>query len=697
MNAPIRTALLALTGSSLLPFAALAQDGSPTPVPILPLIQPGPARVALQPVATGLAAPTDFATNGDGRIFIVEQGGKIRLLKNGTLVAAPFLDVSGRIVSGGETGLLGLAFHPGYNDPASPGFRKFYTYTSEPVTGQADFTVPINGPFNHQSAVAEWKQSATNPDVADPASRREILRIDEPQVNHNGGQLAFRPTDGYLYISLGDGGGGNDTSTGHTPGLGNGQDLTTVLGKLLRIDPLNPALTNSSPDPVSANGSYRVPAANPFSNSDTAVHEIFAYGFRNPFRFSFDAPTNRLIVADVGQNNIEEVDIVTSSKNYGWNRKEGSFLFQPIGGGVTPDPSPDPSLIDPVVEYSHADGNAVIGGYIAHGDAVPALQGLYVFGDFSGRLFYSKLIDGVIQELGIGNPPTPLAKFVRAFGQDGNGDIYLLSNTEVDKLVSITPAPALQNLSTRANVGTGEKVLIAGFIVAGSEEEEVILRGLGPSLAVGGVPLAGRLPDPKIELHDSAGALISSNDNWMDSPDQAEIASLDLAPNDSRESALVAHLAPGSYTAILSDAAGGSGLALVELFALDAAANPANISTRSFVGMGDDVMIGGFIIGGTTARHLIVRAIGPTLAAQQVASPLLDPTLELHDANGALLQTNDNWRDTQEADIIATGIPPVDDREAAIVATLAPGAYTAVVRGAKNTTGVALLEAFDIP
>ena len=484
------------------------------------------------------------------------------------------------------------------------------------------------------------------------------------------------------------------------------EKLTVVLGKILRINPLAPALTPNSPDPVSANGNYRVPATNPFINSTTKVHEIFAYGFRNPYRFSFDAATDRLIVGDVGQRNVEEVDIVTAGKNYGWNRKEGSFLFNPVTGNVTPDPAPDPALVDPVLEYSHEDGNAVIGGLIARGAAVPALAGQYVFGDFvgpsgSGRLFYSDLASDLILETGIGSSGASLGKILRGFGTDENGDVYLLANDSgggvVDKLVAITPAPALVNLSTRLNVGTGENVSIAGFIVTGSAEEEIILRGIGPSLNIDGVPLPGRLANPAIELHDASGALLATNDNWMTSPDQAEIMNLGIAPNDPLESALVAHLAPGSYTTVLRDAGGGSGVGLVELYALSAAANPANISTRGFVATGEDVMIGGFIVGGTTARNVILRAIGPSLAGQGVANPLLDPVLDLHDGNGALIQSNNNWRDTQEAAIVATGIPPNDDREAAIVATLPPGNYTAVVRGVGVTTGVALVEAFDLP
>ena len=658
----------------------------------------------LQTIASGLTAPNDLTSVGDGRLFVNQQDGLIRIVKNNALLATPFLDLSARLVSStGERGLLGLAFHPGYTDPSSPGFRKFYTYTSEPVTGAADFTVPKTTAFDHQSVVAEWQVSAGNPDLADPASRREVLRVDEPQANHNGGKLAFRPGELYLYIGLGDGGASNDVGDGHNNITGNGQDLTTVLGKILRIDPLDPALTAGSADPVSINGHYRVPASNPFIGSGTSVHEIYAYGLRNPFRFSFDAPTSRLIVGDVGQNNIEEVDFVEAGKNYGWNRKEGSFLFDPNDGSIMPDTSPDPALTDPVLEYSHEDGSAIIGGFIERGSSVPALSGQYIFGDFiapdtgTGRLFYSDFSGGLIQELRIGDPERDLGIFLKGFGQDDNGDVYALGDGNGDgfvyKIVSIPAVPTILNLSTRLNVGTGDNVLIGGFIVTGSDNEEVVLRGIGPSL-----PLAGSLPNPRLELHDSTGALIASNDNWMDSPQKDEIISRSLAPNDDLESALLVELAPGSYTTILSDAGGATGIGLVELYTTNpaAVANPVNISTRGFVQTGDDVMIGGFIIGGTNTRHLAIRAIGPSLAAAGVTNPLLDPVLELHDQNGVLMETNDNWKENQ-AEVEATGLAPGDDRESVIVTTLSPANYTAIVRGVNGTTGVALVEAYDIP
>jgi hypothetical protein len=482
-----------------------------------------------------------------------------------------------------------------------------------------------------------------------------------------------------------------------------------VLGKILRIDPLDPSLTGGSSDPVSGNGRYRVPATNPFINSGTAVHEIYAYGLRNPFRFSFDETTGRMIAADVGQNNIEEVDLIEPGKNYGWNRKEGTYLFNPNDGSIRPDPSPDPNLTGPVAEYTHADGSAVIGGFVEAGVSVPALTGKYVFGDFSdpdsglGRLFYSDLTSGLIQELRINDPAAGLDFALKGFGRDDAGEVYALgggagTDGKVYKIGPIVAEPAILNLSTRLKVETGDNVGIGGFIVTGSASEQVVVRGLGPSLAEQGVPAAETLPNPKLELHDGSGTLIASNDDWMQGAQAGEISALHLAPDDPSESALLADLAPGNYTFILSSASGSTGIGLVELYATDlsAPANPVNISSRGLVRTDNEVMIGGFILGGTDLRHLVIRAIGPSLAAAGINNPLLDPVLELRDQNGVLMETNDNWKENQ-AEVEATGLAPSDNRESVIVTTLSPSKYTAIVRGANNTVWVALVEVYDIP
>ena len=253
----------------------------------------------------------------------------------------------------------------------------------------------------------------------------------------------------------------------------------------------------------------------------------------------------------------------------------------------------------------------------------------------------------------------------------------------------------LLNISTRLQVLTGDNVLIGGFILTGSDAKKVIVRGIGPSLTSFGVP--GALQDPFLELHDINGAIIGTNDNWRDTQ-ESEIEATGLAPTDDRESAIVMTLASDSnYTAILRGTNDTTGVGLVEVYDLDQAANSklANISTRGFVDTGDNVMIGGFISGNGVAK-VIVRAIGPSLTSFGVPGALQDPTLELHDINGAIIATNDNWRDTQESEIEATGLAPTDDRESAIVATITPSNYTAIVRGNNDTTGVALVEVYNI-
>ena len=256
----------------------------------------------------------------------------------------------------------------------------------------------------------------------------------------------------------------------------------------------------------------------------------------------------------------------------------------------------------------------------------------------------------------------------------------------------VIPTAILANISSRTYVQTGENVMIGGFIIDGVVGKKVALRAIGPSLTAAGV--IGALADPFLQLVDSTGTVLASNDSW-NVPGQ-EIESYGLAPTDAREAALVATLAPGNYSAIVSGK-GASGVGLFELYDLDAdKGRVANISTRSRVETGDNVMIGGFILMGTTSNQVIVRAIGPSLLAHGVSDALLDPTLELYDSNGDLLGFNDNWRTTQQSEIIATTVAPTDDREAAIVATLPPGAYSSIVHGANGTAGVALVEVYAL-
>jgi hypothetical protein len=270
-------------------------------------------------------------------------------------------------------------------------------------------------------------------------------------------------------------------------------------------------------------------------------------------------------------------------------------------------------------------------------------------------------------------------------------------NVKSDYIVtgSATPTPSpgkttLANISTRAVVGAGANVLIGGFIVTGTQSKQVIVRGIGPSL-----PLPGKMLDPTLELHDAAGSTIAFNDNWGQSANSAAIAESGVAPTNENESAILMNLAPGSYTAVLNGANQTTGIAVVEVYDLDNAADSqlANISTRALVQTDDNVLIGGLIVVGQSAADVIVRAIGPSLP---VPGAMANPTLELRDASGTLLAFNDNWRSTQQTAIIATGVPPTRDAESAIVTSFAPGSYTAIVRGANGTTGVAVVEVYQL-
>jgi hypothetical protein len=318
--------------------------------------------------------------------------------------------------------------------------------------------VPTTATNNYKNVVNEWKISSTNDNIVDPTSRREIISFGKTAGNHNGGTITFGP-DGYMYLALGDGGDANDVGASHIEPGGNAQNLSTPLGKFLRFDPLNPGLTSSSADPISANGQYRIPADNPFQAAGQ-VPEIYAYGLRNPYRFSFDPVTGDLIHADVGQNDVEEIDRIVRGGNYGWAIKEGDFLFNRTNGPAGPagtigsppgnrSPGAPAGLIDPIsgplgtLEYDHNEGISITGGFVYRGKAIPELYGKYIFGDLAlktqpvradGRIFWANLQAGTINAF-------PLPHFgntailtngltVHGFGQDADGELYaLVTNT----------------------------------------------------------------------------------------------------------------------------------------------------------------------------------------------------------------------------------------------------------------------------
>jgi hypothetical protein len=288
-----------------------------------------------------------------------------------------------------------------------------------------------------------------------------------------------------------------------------------------------------------------------------------------------------------------------------------------------------------------------------------------------------------------------------SFSQPGSYTLELSADDGVhavayDAIVmKVMPHARMANISTRAAVGIGENVSIGGFIIQGSAPKQILIRAMGPSLSNAGVP--GVLADPTLELHDSTGNLLLSNDNWRDTQEQ-EIQNTGLAPGDDRESAILTSLAPGSYTAIVSGKNNTGGIGLIEVYEMaQAGSRLMNISTRGFVGTGDNVMIGGLILTGTDPATILFRAIGPSLASAGIQNPLADPTLDLFNAQGTKIGNDNNWKDSQQSAVQATGLAPSDDRESALLVDLSAGNYTAIVSGVNNTTGVALIEAFNLP
>jgi glucose/arabinose dehydrogenase len=379
------------TSTSLTPTIASETQTSSTPT-IAPATETsGPAPATETPASTttfpdpnaytwqqldipSLQRPVDLQANGSGRLFVLEKEGRIRIIENDQLLETPFLDITDRVGSNGnEQGLLGMAFHPGYQENG----RFFVNYTDA----------------NGDTVIARF-QVSSDPNVADPNSEAALLGVDQPFANHNGGGLVFGP-DGYLYAGLGDGGSQGDPN-------GNGQNTDVLLGKILRID-------------VDSAEPYAVPSDNPFGN------EVWAYGLRNPWRLSFDRTTGDLYIGDVGQGQWEEIDFIPAGSpggaNFGWDHREGAHDYE--GGGPE-------GMIDPVAEYSHPEGGcSVTGGYVYRG-SMPEWNGIYVYGDYCTGMIWGLIqADGDWQNQLLFDVDVTIT----SFGQDDAGEIYLLSDT----------------------------------------------------------------------------------------------------------------------------------------------------------------------------------------------------------------------------------------------------------------------------
>jgi glucose/arabinose dehydrogenase len=361
--------------------------GQPLGTPTASTTAFDPSRIAVgfERVVDRLDSPLAVVNAGDGsgRLFVAEQTGRIRIVRDGKLLDQPFLDIADRITSGGERGLLGIAFHPRFPDDP----RLFVDYTDT----------------NGDTRVSAFRVDPASPDRVDPGTEQRLLFVKQPYANHNGGAVVFGP-DGFLYVSLGDGGSGGDPQ-------GNGQSLTTLLGKILRIDVDHPT----------GDRAYGIPADNPYADgADGRQPEIWLWGLRNPWRMSFDRANGDLWIGDVGQSDWEEVDVqrpgAAGGTNFGWNRMEGSHCFKPSSDCQVP------GLTLPQAEYGHDQGCTVIGGDVDRGTAQPLLVGGYLFADYcSGRVWaIDPRVDGPRQ-------PTVVAETSHnfsAFGEDEAGELY---------------------------------------------------------------------------------------------------------------------------------------------------------------------------------------------------------------------------------------------------------------------------------
>jgi len=605
--------------------------------------------------STFAGSPTAMAFAPDGRIFICLQTGQLRVIKNGILLADPFVSLT--VDSSGERGLLGIAFDPNFSSN-----QFVFVY----------YTVPGAPAHNRVS------RFTANGDVAIVGSETVILDLNDLANGpvHNGGPIHFGP-DGKLYIGVGE---NNNPS--------NSQTVANLLGKMLRI-----------------NSDGTIPSDNPstfprITASPSGINRaIWAVGFRNPFTFAFQPGTGRLFINDVGQNTSEEINDGIAGSNYGWNLCEG--ICSP----------PNTNFRDPLFHYGHVisatGGCAIVGGafYNPPINQFPA--------SYTGKYFFADLCSGWIRVMDPSvNTTSAFATGIDApvdLKVDSQGSLYYLAQGNGGQVFKIqytpppspTPSPAQAlNISTRLRVESADNVGIGGIIITGTAPKHLLLRAIGPSLAQFGVPDA--LADPVLELHGPETFVTITNDNWRDDPAQeAVILATGIAPANNLEAAIDTTLNPGAYTALVRGRNNTSGVGLIEVYDLSEAvlARLANISTRAFVSTGDDIVIAGFLLGGHAGdSRVVVRGIGPSLTAFGVTNPLANPTLELRDNNGALLVSNNDWQDNpaRAAELTAAGLAPTNLLESGIAATLSPGLYTALLAGLNNGTGVGVVEVYDL-
>jgi|GEM_PF-3754764 len=664
---------------------------------------PGHFGYRLDSAFGGLAfqEPTSivFAPGDTRRAFVTEREGRVAVIRDlDHPTREVLLDLTSRVGnSGPDHGLLSLAFHPNF---AQNGY--FYLWYSMTVGSQ------------RYNRLARFTVSTADPNRAELSTEYPLITQATGHGGHDGGTLLFG-ADGYLYLSLGDG-----DSSDPEAAASHQKINRSFFGAVIRIDVDQKASNLVPPDHPSVHpGTYRVPANNPFINLSASGilpgtrTEFWAYGLRNPFRMAFDPVTGRLWCADVGLDQREEIDLITGGQNYGWDYREGSLTGP---RGATPADVSE-TLVAPIFEYDHTQGLSITGGVVYRGAALPELNGAYVFSDFvSGRIW--ALVDN-------GQRPLSSAQVTQIATEPGlvgfaidprQGDLLAadLDSNVIRRFTADPVAVPLQlshllNLSARAMVGKGAEVLIPGFIISGAPKT-VLVRAAGPTLASFGVK--GVVQKPLLTLRGSSGVM-ARNQGWDTSENLAELKSAMSRAgafpflDGSADSAVVATLPPGAYTAVTEGSDGGTGVGLVEVYEVDAdlgtAGRLSNLSTRARVGTGEDILIAGVIVAGTAPRTVLVRASGPALTAFNLSPVLAKPRLSLFAGNEKLAE-NVGWNTAPDVAGLRSAMAAVagfqfaeGSADCALLLTLLPGAYTLQVAGADGGTGIALVELYEMP
>ena len=652
-----------------------------------------------EPALGGLSfhEPTQvvFAPGETTRVFVVELAGRVAVVPD---LSAPsrsvLLDLTSLLgEDDADQRLVSLAFHPRF---AENGYFYLWYLTS------------VNG--LRANRLARYKISADDPNRSDLSSETPLITQLVGDAGHDGGSILFG-TDGYLYLSIGDGFNTAEAVDSHQ------RIDRSFFGGVIRIDvDQRPGNLPPNVHPSVHAGTYLIPADNPFVGATqfngVAVDpaqvrtEFWATGLRNPFRVTLDEATGQLWCADVGLELSEEINLITKGGNYGWDFREG-FAGGPRAG-VAPAGF---TSVDPIWSYDRSEGQSITGGVLYRGSRFGELRGRYLYADFvSGRVW--ALLDD-------GSRPVTASNVKRIATETGivgftvdprNGDILLADwdSHVIKRLIPVEPvspvSTQLVNLSVRSHAGTADRTLIMGFVIAPAGTKQLLVRGVGPTLAQFGVN--NPLPDPRLQLFNSASQPIDQNDNWGGTPaltDAFTSGGASPLAFDSKDAALLLSLGSGVYTAHVTGSGSASGNALVELYDVTpgSAAHLVNASVRSEAGTGDDILILGFVIKGEGAKTLLLRGIGPSLGSQGVAGFLADPRLELF-RGPAKIAENDDWNGSNQlkeifSNVGAFALPSGASKDAVLMVTLQAGVYSVHVSGVNRTTGVALVEIYEVP